>query len=65
MQLPLEVKHLNVLKRRYLGLVPRLEAFIVHPLILETAKPAFSRRISQQSPFRLVEQTIPYSFSLS
>ena len=37
----------------------------MHPLIFEAVEPTLRRRVSQQFPFRLIEQVMPNALSLS
>ena len=37
----------------------------MHPLVFEAVEPALRRRVSQQFPFRLIEQVMPNALSLS
>jgi hypothetical protein len=59
------VEDLDVLKAGSLHLGMRGIANAMHPLVLEAVEPALRRRVIPAISFRLIEQVMPYSLSLS
>ena len=64
--LPLRVvKDLDVLEAGSLHVGMSSIANPMHPLGFEAVEPTLRRRVSQQFPFRLIEQVMPNALSLS
>lgn len=59
------VKNLDVFKGCGLDLGVRGVANTMDSLVLEAVEPTLRRRVSQQFPFRLIEQVMPNALSLS
>ena len=59
------VKDLDVFKGGSFNLGVRCVTNAMHTLVFEAVEPALRRCVSQQFPFRLIEQVMPYTLSLA